>query len=318
VVLHRLHTGGLRAALRPDLGGSLTGLWWNDVPVLRSMEPEALMGPRQSACYALLPYSNRIGHCRFDWLGSAYTTRQNFGDHPHSLHGVGWQRSWDVLAADESAITLGLTHAPDADWPFAFEARQTLTLEVADATAAPASSPSLASAAQRPHATLHWLIEVRNTDPRIQPVGLGWHPYFVRRLGSRIQASVRSRWAHDASGLPAERRSHPPLDASVADLALDHCFEGWGGEARVIDELHDIRIRSSTSRLVVFTPNPAQHFCVEPVTHANNAIQMSDPLAHGLAALQPGHCASAWMRLNIGPSDAFSAAGQQSPDGLMA
>ncbi|NDA01296.1 MAG: hypothetical protein EBY98_06155, partial [Acidimicrobiia bacterium] len=68
-------------------------------------------------CYALLPYSNRIGHCRFDWLGSAYTTRQNFGDHPHSLHGVGWQRSWEVLAADESAITLGLTHVPDADWP---------------------------------------------------------------------------------------------------------------------------------------------------------------------------------------------------------
>ncbi|MBU6194830.1 MAG: aldose 1-epimerase, partial [Burkholderiales bacterium] len=185
-MLHRLHARGLRAALRPDLGGSLTGLWWNDVPVLRSMEPEALTGPRQSACYALLPYSNRIGHCRFDWLGSAYTTRQNFGDHPHSLHGVGWQRSWEVLAADESAITLGLTHAPDADWPFAFEARQTLTLEVADA-------PALASAAQRPHAMLHWLIEVRNTDPRIQPVGLGWHPYFVRRLGSRIQASVRSR-----------------------------------------------------------------------------------------------------------------------------
>ena len=81
-----LRAGALRAAVRPDLGGSLAGLWWQGEPLLRSCEPGLLAGPRQSACFALLPYSIRIGHCRFDWRGQSYRTRPNFDDHPHSLH----------------------------------------------------------------------------------------------------------------------------------------------------------------------------------------------------------------------------------------
>ena len=308
VAFHRLHAGGLRAALRPDLGGSLTGLWWGDVPVLRSIEPEALEGPRQSACYALLPYSNRIGHCRFNWLGSSYTTRQNFGDHPHSLHGVGWQRPWEVIDADATSITMRLPHSPDADWPFAFEAHQMLTIEVAAASTESSSTTDPGAAARKPQASLNWRIQLCNTDRRVQPVGLGWHPYFVRRPSSRIQASVRSRWTSDATGLPGALISQEPLDASVSDMSLDHCFEGWGGEVLVSDELLSVRIHSNAPRLVVFTPTRAQHFCVEPVTHANNAIQMSDPAAHGLAVLQPGECASAWMRLDIWPTDFLPAA----------
>ena len=37
--------------------------------------------------------------------------------------------------------------------------------------------------------------------------------------------------------------------------------------------------------LVVFTPPTREHFCVEPVSHVNNAIHMSDPIAHGIVAL---------------------------------
>jgi hypothetical protein len=113
-----LRAGALRAAVRPDLGASLAGLWWQGEPLLRSCEPGLLAGPRQSACFALLPYSNRIGHCRFDWRGQHYSTRANFDDHPHSLHGVGWQRAWTVTAHTPERLQLGLRHEPDADWPF--------------------------------------------------------------------------------------------------------------------------------------------------------------------------------------------------------
>jgi hypothetical protein len=113
-----LRAGALRAAVRPDLGASLAGLWWQGEPLLRSCEPGLLAGPRQSACFALLPYSNRIGHCRFDWRGQSYRTRPNFDDHPHSLHGVGWQRAWTVTAHTPDRLQLGLRHEPDADWPF--------------------------------------------------------------------------------------------------------------------------------------------------------------------------------------------------------
>ena len=289
-----LEAGALRAALRPDLGGSLSGLWWNENPVLRSVRPESLESPRQSAGFVMLPYSNRIGHCRFSWRGQAHSTAPNFGDHPHSLHGVGWQRAWQVTQATPNRARLNLRHEPDADWPFAFAAQQTLTVSEVGGEAA----------------ALHWALELHNTDSRPQPAGFGWHPYFARRSGSRLRATVSQRWAADAQQLPTHAEAHAPIDAPVASLSLDHCFDGWDGAAEIEDPLHDIRLTASTRRLVLFTPAPAStpmptgagHFCVEPVSHVNNAVQQRDPMAHGLVDLAPGERLAGWMQFDIRPT----------------
>lgn len=278
-----LQCGALRAELRPDLGASLAGLWWDDEPLLRSTAAEALEGPRQSAGFAMLPYSNRIGHCQFDWQGQHHRTRPNFGEHPHSLHGVGWQRAWEVVGRHPQRAELRLRHGPDADWPFAFEAIQRFTL-LGDA--------------------LRWEISLRNTDTRMQPAGLGWHPYFLHRPGSRLRTQVAGRWEPGPDALPRSRVAQGPLDAAVADLALDHCFDGWSGEAWVEDARHRLHLTASTWQLVVFTPTGAPHFCVEPVSHVNNAIQAADPLAQGLVALAPGQLLQGWMRLQRLPPEA--------------
>ncbi|MEO6362589.1 MAG: aldose 1-epimerase, partial [Caldimonas sp.] len=59
-----LHAGALRLALRPDLGGTVAGLWHGETPILRSSEPAALTHSRAAAMYPLLPYSNRLGYRR--------------------------------------------------------------------------------------------------------------------------------------------------------------------------------------------------------------------------------------------------------------
>ena len=123
-----LRAGDLRLALRPDLGGAVAGLWLGETMVLRSTEGEALEGPRLSAGFPLVPYSNRIGYRRFNWRGKSFTTAPNFDEGPHSLHGVGWQRAWTVLASDATHALLKLHHTPDAHWPFAFDATQRFDL----------------------------------------------------------------------------------------------------------------------------------------------------------------------------------------------
>ena len=69
-----LRAGRLRLALCPALGGSIAGLWWGDVPVLRSTEAAELKAARLSGCYPLVPYSNRVGYRRFSWqeIGRAH------------------------------------------------------------------------------------------------------------------------------------------------------------------------------------------------------------------------------------------------------
>ncbi|MEO7851412.1 MAG: aldose 1-epimerase [Rubrivivax sp.] len=273
-----LHAGALRLALRPDLGGCIAGLWHRDRPVLRSTEPDALTIPRASACYPLLPYSNRLAYRRFRWKGADYTTAPNFDDSPHSLHGVGWLKPWDIVSSSALELVLRLRHTPDENWPFAFEAHQYFSL-----------SPG----------SLRVQTVFNNTAEIAQPVGLGWHPYFPRRSRSRLHIEFDSRWDSDATQLPVRKVAQSGIDSDVQHLDYDNCFDGWRGVARIRDEKFSLQLTSSLDRLVVYTPPQRDYFCVEPVSHVSNAIHMAEPAAHGLRTVAPGESIDAWMQLDI-------------------
>lgn len=273
-----LHAGALRLALRPDLGGCIAGLWHRDTPILRSTEPTALTAARSSACYPLAPYSNRLGYRHFRWKGHDYTTQANFDDNPHSVHGMAWQRPWEIVSSSTVDVVLSLKHTADADWPFAFEVSQYFTL-----------SPSSMS--------VRMVFTNHAAGP--QPVGLGWHPYFHKRSRSRLHIELASRWDSDANQLPVRKVAQPGIDSDVVHLDFDNCFDGWRGPARIRDEKFSLQLSSSLPYLVVFTPQDKPYFCVEPVSHVSNAIHMADPAAHGLRTVQPGETTDAWMKLDI-------------------
>ena len=274
-----LRAGALRLALRPDLGGCIAGLWLDDVAVLRSTEPAELAASRPSGCYPLVPYSNRIGFRHFDWEGEAYTTQPNFDQSPHSVHGVGWKRPWQVVSATGTEAVLRYVHTADDHWPFAFEATQTFTLTPGG---------------------LQLRMAITNQADRTQPVGLGWHPYFPKRAHSHLHIEVAERWDSDpADELPRQAVAQPIIDAPVSELRFDNCFQGWQGAALIRDEQLSMRLTSDLAYLVVFTPQTKDYYCVEPVSHVSNAIQMADPLAHGLVSLPPGQTHAGTMTLAV-------------------
>jgi aldose 1-epimerase len=273
-----LHAGALRLALRPDLGGCIAGLWHRHLPVLRSTEPGALEGPRQSASFPLVPYADRLGYRRFRWKGVDHTTAANCDGSPHSLHGVGWRRPWEIVSSSALDVVLRCRHEADADWPFAFEARQYFALT--------------------PEALRVQLV-FDNLADVAQPVGLGWHPYFPRRARSRLHVECAARWDSDAAQLPVRRVAQSAIDADVQHLDYEHCFDGWRGAARIRDERMSLRLTSSLDRLLVYTPPRRDYFCVEPVSHVSNAIHLADPLAHGLRSVAPGESTEAWMQLDV-------------------
>ena len=275
-----LQAGPLRLALRPDLGGCIAGLWQRSVPVLVSAEPDTLTAAWPSGCFVLVPYSNRLGGRRFQWQGQGHELALNSSRSAlHAMHGVAWARPWQVLASGATHATLEYRHRPDADWPFAFRAQQSFAL-------APDG--------------LHMQLSLHNTDTRTQPGGLGWHPYFPKRAGSRLQVALAERWASDPNTeLPTHRVPQPPFDDGVAQLDVDHCFEGWPGVAYLQDEAMSITLRSSLPRLVIYTPPDKPFFCVEPVSHVNNALNMADPLAQGVRSLAPGESMQASFQLDI-------------------
>ena len=82
--------------------------------------PQDSHDPLDMASFPLVPYANRIAHGRYVVDGQSYQLPLNFGDHPHSIHGFGWQRPWQVLEQSGHDVRLEQTHHGDAGWPWAW------------------------------------------------------------------------------------------------------------------------------------------------------------------------------------------------------
>ena len=278
-----LSHASLRCEIKPELGGCIAGLWLGEIPVLRSTPARDLLSVRQAGSYPLVPFSNRIGHATLKWQGTSHPLVQNNGPEPHAIHGVGWQRPWQVLDQDEQLLMLGCEHSADASWPFAFDASQTFRL----------------------HANaLEMTLSMTNQSAVPAPAGLGWHPYFVKRSRSHVAFEAAGRWEMSGEKLPTHRQPSHGLDADCAHLDVDHCFDGWPGAVHLRDALLHTRITSNQSRLVVFT-NPTRDFvAIEPVSHVNNAMNLMEAGAGpadelGIRVLLPGESISAWMSIQV-------------------
>lgn len=274
-----LAAGGWQARLRPDIGGCLSSLTLNDTPVLRTMADGA-EHPLQSACFALVPYCNRIAHGRFAFGGREVVLAPNLADHPHPLHGTGWLRPWRVLRHDTTSALLEDDYASDGDWPWAYRAHQHIALDESGCT-------------------IRLLVENRAAEPA--PLGLGLHPYLRRSSDTRVTFGARHMLGIDADFL-ADGTAHPAdtfapwsLGTALPDTLVDHCFTSWVGSASVSDTSGTIRLRGfGTPHCHVFAPPGGEELCLEPVSHPPDALNR-DPDA--VPIVQPGCAVGAALRI---------------------
>ncbi len=267
-----LRAGRASLVLAPEAGGAILGWSLGAVALLRPADANAVMRneARGMGCFPLMPYANRIAAARFPWAGQAVRLARNFGDHPHSLHGLGWRRPWTVTAVAPAGATLSLAHdGTGPDWPFAFEAEQRFTLTPA---------------------ALRIDLRIVNRHPAPAPAGLGLHPFFPRPAGASLRFAAASVWETDATALAVRNGPVPAAWAhdagqTVGACALDHCFSGWDGHARLGlgSVVMDIEASDVFSHLQVFTPPGQRFFCVEPVTHRPDAI--NDEAGQGMHRL---------------------------------
>lgn len=277
-----LRAGRLRCELHPELGGSIAGLWLDGQPVLRSTPAARLLSARDAGCYPLVPFSNRVGQASVVWRGTQEPQFRQAGDAPHAIHGMAWQRAWSVLDSDETSAMLACEHRSDASWPFAFDCSHTLRL-----------TPQ----------GLELTLAVTNQSAQVAPMGLGWHPSFVRRPGSRLAVRAAGRWDLDGDRLPLAARPAPGLDEDCAALALDHCFDGWDGQAQLRDAALRVTVQSELTRLIVHADPARDHIVLAPVSHVPNAVHVyaagAPADALGLSLLQPGESLLAQMRILV-------------------
>src|SRR5579872_5117409 len=105
-----LHAGESSLVLAPEIGGAIVGWNFGATPLLRRPEPDAILGrnARGLGCFPLVPFSNRIGRARFGWDGHEHILERNFGDRNQCIHGIGWQKIWQVASVSATSASLAL------------------------------------------------------------------------------------------------------------------------------------------------------------------------------------------------------------------
>jgi aldose 1-epimerase len=271
-----LSHGTGRCDVIPALGGSIAAWSVGGQRMMRSASDFSIAtkDPFGMASFPLVPYSNRIGNGSFEWDGKRYALARNFPPEPHAIHGVGFDRPWQLRARAADSVTLVLNHRPGASWPFAFEAQQRITLG---------------------QATLTIEMSAVNLADRAVPLAFGHHPYFPRG-GAFLKFRAQGVWLVGDDGLPSLRVV--PFDKfdyssamSVARGEIDHCFVGWDRVAEIAWPDWPLALEITASEAlpcaVVCIRSDIGGFCFEPVPHIVDALNRRDR-EYAMPVIAPG------------------------------
>lgn len=267
-------TGASVRRLEVKAGGEWRPLW--------HPAPDMFSDLREPACYVLAPYSNRIRDGKFTYEGQSYTL--DHAEH-HAIHGHVRNRVWSVVEQTKTACKLRFISSAftDIDFPFPF---------VVDVEYRVRGSK------------LSVELSLHNIGSSPMPAGAGLHPYFARTLADpdeRCTLSFTCTGVYPTGELPIPTGPAEPVptehnfaEAREIDVPLDHCFAGWDGRATITwpssSVTAAIEASASCGHVVVYSPPDQPFFAFEPVTHANDAINLAarGVDGHGLVDLAPG------------------------------
>ncbi len=279
-----LAAGDYRLEIDPSRGGAVTLFEWRGKSVLRpACGPSVL----DVASFPLVPFSNRIGWGRFEVDGQQIVLAPNFpgSDHPHTIHGFGWLAQWDVVEADERGVKLEHRY-PGGEWPWPYLCKQRIDI----------SDDGLAMS-----------LSLTNLGDSAMPAGLGFHPYFPRDPDTVYHGLHRGEWHNAETSLPQRLDLRSDArdwwdGAPIGDRSVDTLYTDRSGPLRIDWPSRGMSavITPSTSlpHTVVYTPTELDFFCVEPVSHMTNAVNMTGTGAE-LKWIAPGEDFIAAVSLTV-------------------
>jgi len=285
----KLNDGIAEVLISPSLGASV--LAYNVLigdqcrPIFReNLQADNVL---DSCNFPLVPFSNRIKNGMFNWQGEQIRLPLNMLPEKHAIHGHGWRASWDIIEKNDTSVLMQYHHKAD-QWPFSYLVKQRISLQQGE---------------------LKIELFLKNTGLKTMPAGLGLHPYFTRTKQSCLITDVDEMWAVDDECLPTNIINAPADLSSIKGMSinensLDNALIGFKQEAKVDWPEWGMQAKISTSNnckfLVVYSPENEDFFCVEPVTHCTDAINLYNcgKQDTGLYQLKPDEEFAMWMKID--------------------
>lgn len=293
-----LESGNNRLKLVPQLGGSVaawdrnSGLGWTSMFRPWNGRADDLY---TVACFPLVPWSNRITRGGFEQDGRFHSIAPNRENEAYPIHGDGWLQSWSLQHQESDRIVLSLESRNFAGNPYHYSATQTFTLLPEGLT-----------------------VDLTVTHLGVEPLpyGLGLHPYFPRNTSTSLRFKSTGVWLAGDDPIPVSySKDLPPTfdynhPAPLAGPLIDHCFDGWDGEAEIAYPDKGIvltmQMENSPGYTLMYRPPQYDYFCLEPITQPIDAFHM--PGRPGLVELSKGESFSLHAAFLVSESSAGSPA----------
>ena len=239
---------------------------------------EADQEPRDYQGVQLAPWPNRIADGSYIFDGQTHQLPINEPDRNTALHGLAFDKLWELVDHDESSVTLQVVIEPEPGWPFtlAVQIRHGLSAEglTVDVTAANQGSDGL-------------------------PFGYGVHPYFAFPLdeltlglpfATELKVDPDRLLPIELIDVPGEHnyQAPRPLGEVVFDTAFtDPLTPRW--EVTLTSSSHTVFVwgDSTTPWVQVFTTPDRDAIAVEPMTCGPDAFNQG-PTHEGRIVLAPG------------------------------
>jgi aldose 1-epimerase len=223
-----LRAGDVGVVVRPEHGGRLGSV---RVAGRELLVTGHHLGPVYWGSYPMAPWAGRIRRGAFSFAGAAH--QLPLAAPPHALHGVVFDRPWRVDGPDRLSIEL------DGRWPYRGRVTQVFAVR---------------------EDGLDCTMTLEADEP--QPVVVGWHPWFRRRLEPggmpvALRLDAAEMLVRDAEGIPSGERVPPPPGP------WDDCFTGLRADPVLEWPGLRLAISSSCAWWVVYTA-PDYAVCVEP------------------------------------------------------
>lgn len=259
-----LEKGHLRLQIHPQDGARITSLQAFGFDVLRQWEPHRKAF--QYGCFPMVPWAGRLGYATLNVGENRYALPAN--KPPHALHGMACYSEWAIAEQKKDLLTLRMPL--NSPWPWRGEVLQTLWLE---------------------EDALFLRLEIHSAAESF-PASAGWHPWFAKRIGhqneeSELQVLFDADWQEESGSdeLPTGKRIPPqpgPWDDCFGFSSGLNVRLLWPGKLSML-------MTSDAQSLIVFDKQP-DATCVNPVTQAPNAINLTPHLVRADAPLTIDSC----------------------------
>ncbi|NUK04430.1 aldose epimerase family protein [Streptomyces lunaelactis] len=252
----RLAAGDVELTVHPQNGCRIASLRIGGTEVLRR-------GDRYG-CFPMVPWCGRVRNGEFSSGDVHHQLPLN--SPPHAIHGTGRDTAWRTARANKSEAAL--TYDLADPWPYTGRVTQAFAL-AEDAL------------------TLTMAVETYGTS---FPAQAGWHPWFLRNLGSGDDVRI------DYSAQWQERRGddHLPTGQRITPLPgpWDDCFAMPDGVAVTLTWPEQLELTvSSRAEWVVIYDEEDEAVCVEPQSGPPNGLNTHPQL---VTPIEPLEIATTW------------------------